>query len=73
MTLKIGYFGDGPWSHKAFKKLISGPEIEISFICVRYGTNDQTLKKFSEQLNIDYLKNKNINSKKFISIIKKYN
>ena len=73
MRFKIGYFADGPWSHKAFKKLISDPRIEISFICVRYGTNDQTSKKFSEQFNIDYFENKNVNSKKFISIIKKYN
>lgn len=71
--LNIGYFADGPWSHKAFTKIIQDNEILISFICVRYDTNDETLKKYAKQYNIDYLKHKNINSKDFINIIKKYN
>ena len=71
--LNIGYFADGPWSHKAFQKLIKDPEIIISFICVRFNTGDNILKKYSKIYNIKYFKHKNINSEEFISKIKIYN
>lgn len=73
MNLKIGYFADGPWSHKTFDKIIADSEIKISFICVRYNSEDKTLKDYAKQNNIDYLKHKNVNSKEFISNIAKYN
>lgn len=73
MILNIGYFADGPWSHKTLEKLIRDPEIKISFICVRFNSQDNILKEYSEKYQIDYLKNKNVNSDDFISIIGKYN
>jgi methionyl-tRNA formyltransferase len=72
MSLKIGYFADGKWSHKAFEKLIQDPDISINFICVRFNTQDSTLKQFCQKFNIDYLKVANINSKNFIDKISKY-
>jgi methionyl-tRNA formyltransferase len=73
MLLNIGYFADGPWSHKAFEKLINDIEIKISFICVRFGSKDETLKNYAKTYNIAYLENKNVNSYEFISNLKKYN
>lgn len=73
MTLNIGYFADGPWSHKTFDKLISDNQIKISFICVRFGSKDETLKNYAKKYSIDYLENKNVNSEGFISILKEYN
>ena len=73
MKLSIGYFADGPWSHNAFQKIIKDKDITIKFICVRYDTNDQILKQFSEEYNIPYLKHKNINSDEFIDKIKIFN
>ncbi|MFT7860922.1 MAG: methionyl-tRNA formyltransferase [Sulfurimonas sp.] len=72
MKLKIGYFADGPWSHEAFKKLIADNDIEIGFICVRYDTIDDTLKNFSQQYQIDYLKHENINSQEFLQKLQIY-
>ena len=72
MKLNIGYFADGQWSHKAFKKIIKDKSLKISFICVRFDTTDNTLKKYAKYYHIDYLKHKNINTNEFISIIKKY-
>lgn len=73
MTLNIGYFADGPWSHKTFDKLINDAQIKVSFICVRFGSKDETLKNYAKKYSIDYLENKNVNSDEFISILKKYN
>ena len=70
--IKIGYFADGPWSHQAFEKIISDRELTIKFICVRYDTKDDTLKNYCNKYNIDYLKNKNINSTEFLDSIIHY-
>ena len=42
--LRIGYLADGPWSHKAFEKLIKDETIEILFIVPRSDTKDNTLR-----------------------------
>ena len=73
MKLNIGYFADGPWSHKTFNKLINDSDIKISFICVKFDTNDETLKNYAKQYSIDYLKHRNINSDEFVTTIEKYN
>jgi len=72
MLLNIGYFADGPWSHKTFNKLIHDSEIKISFICVRFGSKDETLKNYAKQYGIDYLEHENVNSDEFILNLKKY-
>ncbi len=69
--IKIGYFADGPWSHKAFNLLIDDPTIEIKFIVPRSDTKDQTLLNYSKKYKIDYYSNTNINSDHFFKILKK--
>lgn len=71
--IRIGYFADGPWSHKAFEKLITDESIEILFIVPRSDTKDNTLKDFAIRHNIDYLFPVKINSNEFIDISKSYN
>jgi methionyl-tRNA formyltransferase len=71
--INIGYFADGPWSHKAFNKLISDIEISIKFVCVRYDSQDKTLKSYCKKYGIDYIRNKNVNSIEFLDKISKYN
>ncbi len=70
--IKIGYFADGPWSHRAFEKLIEDSSIEILFIVPRSDTKDNTLKNLSLEYNIDYLYPVNINSMEFIELVKSY-
>ena len=71
--IRIGYFADGPWSHKAFEKLIIDETIEILFIVPRSDTNDNTLKDFAIRYKIDYLFPVKINTIEFIEIAKLYN
>lgn len=70
--IKIGYFADGPWAHRAFEKIIRDETIEISFICVRYSKKDYVLQELGEKYKIDILSPQNINSSDFIYQIKKY-
>lgn len=71
--MKIGYFADGPWSHKAIEKLVNLDDIEICFITPRYDTQDPILKEWAKKLNIPFLIHENVNSKEFIENIAAYN
>jgi methionyl-tRNA formyltransferase len=70
--LNIGYFADGPWSHEAFKKLISDNGISIRFVCIRFDSQDVILKHYCKKYNIDCLEDQNVNSAEFIEELSKY-
>lgn len=70
---RIGYFADGPWSHKAFENIIKDDSIEVCFIVPRSDTIDSTLSKFAQDYGIDYLYPVRINAAKFIERAKTYN
>jgi len=70
--LKIGYFADGPWSHETFKKLIADQDISIGFVCVRFDTQDKTLKDYCSEHAIPCLKHKNVNTPEFIQSLEQY-
>ncbi len=63
--MKIGFFGDGPWSHNALKNIYEDPELELAFICVRSDPGDEYLIEFAQKKDITLLQNKNINSEQF--------
>ena len=70
--LKIGYFGDGPWAHEAFKRLIQDETVEIKFVAVRYDTQDPALIRLAEAQQIPIELNRNINSDEFMDKMKTY-
>ncbi|MEG0076163.1 MAG: methionyl-tRNA formyltransferase, partial [Eubacterium sp.] len=69
---KIGYFGDGPWAHEAFKKIMSDKSLQIDFVCVRYDLRDPILIQLAEENKVDILIDKNINAKEFMTKVSKY-
>ena len=71
-NLRIGYFADGPWSHKALEKLILDETIAIKFICARNDTPDEYLKIASKKYGIDFFTHPNVNSPDFLSSISQY-
>ena len=70
--MKIGYFADGPWAHKAFEKIISDRSIEIAFLTVRFDKRDAVLLQLAEEKNIPVELSSNINSEEFIERITGY-
>jgi methionyl-tRNA formyltransferase len=70
--LKIGYFADGAWSHRAFEILINDQTIDVAFIVPRTDSTDNTLLGFSERFNIPYHKGVKINSNEFYELAKSY-
>lgn len=70
--MKIGYFADGPWSHKAFELIVLDPNLKICFIVPRIDSVDETLKNYAEQHGIDYLNQVDVNSLEFIELARSY-
>lgn len=71
--MKIGYFADGPWAHKAFDKIISDSSLEIQFLTVRYDKRDSELIRRAEENGIPIELSENINSREFADRMKYYN
>lgn len=70
--IKIGYFADGPWAHKAFDKIMADASIKIVFMTVRYDKRDNILLQKAEENSIPIELSANINSQEFIDRIKEY-
>ena len=60
--MRIGYFADGPWGHKAFKKIISDSSLEIVFLTARYDSQDSVLMDMAKENGIPVIIHKNINT-----------
>ena len=70
--MRIGYFADGPWSHKALEHIERCDQLEIVFIVPRFDTQDPVLKEWSEKFHIPFLPNENVNDSGFIQELKGY-
>lgn len=71
--IKIGYFADGPWSYKAFEKIIEDKAIEVKFIVPRTDSSDNTLLNYAKKYNIPYHKGIKVNSDEFYELASVYN
>lgn len=69
---KIGYFADGPWSHRTFDKLVRDQSISIAFICARFDRPDGVLREQAENYKIDFLTHPKINSDDFLEKVEGY-
>lgn len=47
--MKIGYFADGPWAHKAFERIMIDDSLEIKFVVVRYDKRDAFLIELAKK------------------------
>lgn len=70
--MTIGYFADGPWSHKAFERMVVDDSFEIRFIVPRSGSVDKTLIAFSEKYDIPLHENIKVNSGAFYRLASGY-
>ena len=72
-NIKIGYFADGPWGHKALELLLADKTVEIAFIVPRNDTRDYFLKENAIANGIDFISPVKINSEEFYQEAQKYN
>lgn len=70
--IRVGYFADGPWSHKAIEYITTSDLFEIVFIVPRFDTQDPILRNWSERLQVPFLPTENVNSAEFITVLEEY-
>lgn len=70
--MKIGYFADGPWSHRALEKIVRRGLVKVQFICVRSDSNDSVLPAMAKDFGVPCLKHVNVNSDEFLNSISHY-
>lgn len=70
--MRIGYFADGPWAHRAFEKIVEDESIKIEFITVRYNSKDKLLLNLADKYSIPVEISPNVNSQEFLDAVKKY-
>lgn len=70
--LTIGYFGDGPWSHQSFDRIMDDPDLDIRFVCPRFDVRDPILVEKAQRANIDVIFEKNVNAADSLLRIENY-
>ena len=67
--LKIGFFGDGPWSHGALERIMADESIHVDFVCGRHRSLDQTLRQMAQNLGCPFFSDPDVNSPSFIKLM----
>jgi methionyl-tRNA formyltransferase len=67
--IRIGYFGDGIWSHQALSLLLRD-DIDVAFIVARHQLPDPILRAHARKLGIPFYTATNVNSAEFIEQIR---
>ena len=70
MSIKIGYYGDGPWAHLALDLLDKDQRFIIVYIVVRYETKDPVLIDYAKRKGIPFYAVPNVNEPEFIDRVK---
>lgn len=64
--MRIGYFGDGPWAHKALDLIGGTPEIQVAFVVPRYRRPDAVLQEYADRLDVPFLSAPDVNTDEFL-------
>ena len=70
--MRVGYFGDGKWSHAALERIVLMPGIDVAFIVGRYRTPDKVLRETAKRLGIPFLTSADVNSREFMEQVSAY-
>lgn len=68
--MKIAFFGDGKWAHKALTRIIEHG-YEVSLVVVRFESKDPFLIEIANYNNIPVCWHQNVNLAEFIEVLKK--
>ncbi len=70
--IKLGYFADGPWSHRALELITADPRFKVIFIVPRFDTRDPVLADWAKRLNVPFLPTERVNAPEAIASLKAF-
>lgn len=68
--MRIGYFGDGPWSHNALDRIAARDDLEVAFIVARYQAPDPVLRDMAATLGVPFYTPTKVNAPEFLDTIR---
>ena len=63
--LRLGYFGDGPWAHRALEALLEEERVQVLFVCGRWQSEDEVLASMAQAAGIPFWTHPRINAEEF--------
>jgi len=67
--MRVGYFGDGPWSHRTLDELLATGRVQIQFIVARFKNPDPVLRERAAKLGVPFFTHHNVNNPEFLAQI----
>jgi methionyl-tRNA formyltransferase len=67
--VKLGYFADGPWAHRALDAILSDGHFEVGFLVLRYQNPDAALQAAARRLHCPCYIVANVNDARFVSTV----
>ena len=65
--MRIGYFGDGPWAHRALEAVARDAGFDVAFVVPRRTNPDAELARIAEGLGIPVVADADVNSAVFLA------
>ena len=69
-TMRIGYFGDGVWAHRALERIVDDRRFAVVFVAARNESPDLALKVYADRLNVPFLAPPDVNNSEFIETVR---
>ena len=70
--MRIGYFGDGRWAHRALDRIACDGQFSVAFIVPRYGHQDPVLKRTASELGVEFFPLENVNEQASLRLLRGY-
>ncbi|MBJ6723156.1 methionyl-tRNA formyltransferase [Geomesophilobacter sediminis] len=67
--MKLGYFADGLWAHKALDRLLQSEDLTVAFIVARFDQPDPILREYACRMKIPFYTQTNVNDPGFIRLV----
>ncbi len=67
--ISFGYFGDGPWSHRALETLLEDKRFKLAFVVARRDREEPVLRAFAEDAGVPFYRPENVNGDDFLALV----
>jgi methionyl-tRNA formyltransferase len=70
--MRIGYFGDGRWAHRALEGIIEASELHVAYVVARHENPDPVLRQYAQDIDVPFFTPPNVNESSFLDDLASY-
>lgn len=71
--ISFGYFGDGPWSHRALEVLLTDGRFRLAFVVARKDRDEPVLRAFADGAGVPFFRPSAVNDDAFLARVRPLN